>query len=171
MFCRERTTYSVIYGVHIIYRVGQIRMSGFQTPYMRILYVRPLYPRSVACSFADLEGFIIPSSFPHPPPPLHALQLAYQPLHPICSFFDNHWLQPTPKRLWLRIAQKNTARIRRIYGNTEFGYGGGRLENTAYIPEPYSTYNYMNTDLANPKYNTCAVLDNPIYLSVTFQGG
>ena len=126
-------------------------MSGFQIPY--ILFSNTVYTYAPCtlvlwhATLLTLKGSLFPAAF-HNPPPLHALQLAYQPLHPICNFFDNHWLQPTPKRLWLRIAQKNTARIRRIYGitpyiaiytpykyvYTEFGYGGGRLENTTYIP-------------------------------------
>jgi len=53
-----------------------------------------------------------PSSFPQPPTPLHALQLAYQPLHPICNSFDNHWLQQTPKWCCPSVPKK----IRQEYG-------------------------------------------------------
>jgi len=135
--------------IRCIFRVGQIRMSAFQISYIRIfkyrIYVCPLHPRSVACSFADLEGFTITSSFPQAPPPF--MHMHTSPSTPsVTSLTITGFLRLSD--LWLRIAQKNTARIRRIYGitpyiaiytpykyvYTEFGYGGGRLENTTYIP-------------------------------------
>jgi len=157
-------------------RVGQICMSGFQIPYIHIsnTVYTPLHPRSVACSFADLEGFTIPSSFPQPPPPFMHFSLHTIPSTPsvtsltitvaVVEFQSCLRLS----NLWLRIAQYNTASIRRIYGNTPYiavytpykyiyteirnsDTAGGRLENTVYTV-PYNTYNYTITDLANPKY-------------------
>jgi hypothetical protein len=119
-------------------RVGQIRMSGFQIPYIRIfkyrIYVCPLHPRSVACSFADLEGFTIPSSFPPPPPFVH-FSLHTSPSTPsVTSLTITGFLRPS--NLWLRIAQNHTARIRRIYGNTP------------YIAV-YTPYKYVHSEIRN----------------------
>ena len=46
------------------------------------IYVCPLHPCSVACSFADLEGFTIPSSFPQTPPPFMHSSLHTSPSTP-----------------------------------------------------------------------------------------
>jgi hypothetical protein len=118
--------------VMLIFRIGQIRMLGFQVPYIR------MPPAPSLCGMLLCWPWRVHYSqqLSTNPSPLYALQLAYQPLHPICNFFDNHWLQPTPKRLWLRIAQKNTARIRRIYGNT------------LYIAV-YTPYKYVHTEIRN----------------------
>jgi hypothetical protein len=121
--------------------VGLARSVCHQIPYIRMPPAPSLCGMLLCCPWrVDYSQQL------STPPPLHALQLAYQPLHPICNFFDNRWFSKAVE-LWLRIAQKNTARIRRIYENTpyiavytpykyvytEFGYGGGRLENTAYM--------------------------------------
>ena len=46
------------------------------------IYVCPLHPRSVACSFVDLEESTIPSSFPQTPPPFMHSSLHTSPSTP-----------------------------------------------------------------------------------------
>jgi len=96
------------------------------------IYVCPLHPRSVACSFADLEGFTIPSSFPQPTPPFMHFSLHTSPSTPSVTSLTITGSSQLQNGCGLELP--NTARIRRIYGITEFGLGGGRLESTAYIP-------------------------------------
>ena len=104
------------------------------------IYVCPLHPCSVACSFADLEGFTIPSSFPHPPPPpfMH-FSLNTSPSTPsVTSLTITGFLRPS--KLWIKIAQKNTARIWRIYGNTPYI--------AVYTPYKYVYKEIQNSDTA-----------------------
>jgi hypothetical protein len=152
-------------------RVGQIRTSGVQIPYIRNfkyrIYVCPLHPRSVACSFADLKGFTIPSSFPNPPP-LHALSLHTSPSTPSVasltitgsSQLQNGCGLKLPNNKWQEYGACTEIRrvlpyIRRI--NTFIRKYGirirrGRAGKYGVYTIPYNTYNYTNTDLANPTH-------------------
>ena len=156
--------------IRCIFRVGQIRMSAFQISYIRIfkyrIYVCPLHPRSVACSFADLEGFTIPSSFPQPTPPFMHFSLHTSPSTPSVtsltitgsSQLQNGCGLELPKKIRQEYGVYTEIRrilpyIRRI--NTykrKYGFRIRRGEAGKYgvYTVPYNT----NTDLANPTHNT-----------------
>ena len=131
------------------------------------IYVCPLHPRSVACSFADLEGFTIPSSFPQTPPPFMHSSLHTSPSTPSVtsltitgsSQLQNGSGLKLPKTIRQEYGVCTEIRrilpyIRRI--NTyirkyRIRIRRGEAGNCGVYTLPYNTYNNTNTVLANPK--------------------